>query len=123
VRPLLDGPVDPPRVVGAPPHDGAARTAGSSAPLTHDDERCPTPRHDAAVLDVGDEWVLHVAATDEVHRFDSLGVRLWERLDGRRSVGELIAEVTTAASPGERELVAVKIRGFVAELEALQLVD
>jgi hypothetical protein len=118
VRALLDGPVER-------PHEVATRslTAGSPTPCPHDDDHRPAPRRDAAVLDVGDEWILHVAATDEVHRLDSLGVSLWERLDGRRSVAELIGEVTTAAPHGDRELVALKVRSFVADLEALRLIE
>jgi hypothetical protein len=103
--------------------DGGGLTAGSPPPCAHDDDRHPVPRHDAAVLDVGDEWVLHVAATDEVHRLDALGLSLWERLDGRRSLADLIADVASSRPPGDRELVAAKVRGFVSELEALQLVD
>jgi hypothetical protein len=123
VHALLDAPERDPSEEGPPSEDRVAPKVAPPAPRTQDDDRRPAPRSDAAVLDVGDEWILHVAVTDEIHRVDALGVSLWERLDGRRSVGELIEELTAAAQPGDRENVSVKVRNFVADLEALQLVD
>jgi hypothetical protein len=110
--------------VGAGPLEGraAADPSGSATQTTtRDDGRRPVRRRDATLLDVGDEWVLHVAATDEVHRLDALGVSLWERLDGR-PVGQLIEEVTVGGTLDHEDVIAAKVRRFITHLETLRLV-
>jgi hypothetical protein len=78
------------------------------------------PRPDALVIDVGDEFVVHVAENDELHSLDPLGAQLWSSLDGEQSVGHLIDELATA-SGGDRDAIAASVIGFVESLVSLEL--
>lgn len=86
-----------------------------------DERRCLARRPDAAVIEVADERVIHVAGSDELHRLDLLGASIWERLDGESTLGELIDEIA-AASAQDRDAIAAALVPFVDDLLALELV-
>jgi hypothetical protein len=74
-----------------------------------------------ALIEVADEWVLHDAETDELHRLDLLGAGLWARFDGRRSVGELIEDLADG-SGGDRDRIAASVTAFLADLDHHELI-
>ncbi len=53
--------------------------------------------------------------------FNETGTRVWERLDGRRTVAEIIDELAREDGVPVEE-VAPAVRGFLAELLARDLV-
>jgi hypothetical protein len=119
VRRRSDGPLEPPS--RAELDDQATPTP--TAPPTHvvDDHRRPAPRPGVAVLTVADEWVLHVADTDELLRLDRLGASLWPQLDGQRSVRELIDELADGFG-GDRSRITAGVSAFLADLDAHDLI-
>jgi hypothetical protein len=82
-------------------------------------------RSDVSRIDVSGEVVLHDARTDQLYRLNPLGTAIWDRLDGRANVREVIdaiiaADRLLASSPTkngvETDVPAGHLITFLAEV-------
>ncbi|HSJ52456.1 MAG TPA: PqqD family protein [Anaerolineae bacterium] len=76
---------------------------------------------------IADELLLvpitrRVADLDAVYTLDGIGPRLWELLDGQRTVGELIALVVDEYEVGASEAEADVLQ-FMAQLESMGAIE
>jgi hypothetical protein len=58
-------------------------------------EHAPTRASDAVTVDFDGDLVIYHRQTGGVHRLDSIGAIVWHCLDGRTTVEELVADLST----------------------------
>lgn len=70
----------------------------------------------------GDKTLVYNPVTDQLHLLGKLGVEILRRCDGKRSPGQLAADLFPPGSPGAARADRL-VRGYLDELRSRQLVD
>jgi hypothetical protein len=87
-----------------------------------DDQTIPRAAPSAAGVEVDGERVLLDRSTGSLHKLNDVGAAIWSRLDGSRTVGSLVAELSEEFEV-DSDRVAHDVREFLAELAQLGLLE
>ena len=90
--------------------------------MTVDDNAIPRPAPSATGVEVGGEKVLLDRTTGSLHVLNDVGAEIWSRLDGSRTVGAIVAELSEAFGE-QAPQVATDVHQFLARLARLGLID
>jgi phosphatidylserine decarboxylase len=77
------------------------------------------PAYGARAVD--DETVFLSPAGDEIHSLDEVGTFIWQQIDGRRSVADILAALVAEYEVEENEARA-DLAAFVEELAGRKLI-
>lgn len=93
---------------------------GAGAMFEH--HSIPTRAPSAKGVEVDGEAVLLDQNTGALHLLDDMGVAIWSRLDGSRTVGSIVAELSDVHG-AEPDRVALDVQEFLARLARLGLLE
>ena len=82
----------------------------------------PKRRADVSSRDVDEDTVVLDRATDRIHRLNATASFIWHRCDGRRTVDEIVHELTGFFDV-ETQAANDAVIGVIAQLDQLGLLD
>jgi hypothetical protein len=87
-----------------------------------DDQTIPRAAPSAAGVEVDGERVLLDRSTGSLHKLNDVGAAIWSRLDGSRTLGSLVAELSEEFE-ADSDRVADDVRDFLTQLAQLGLLE
>lgn len=104
-------------------HDhGDSPEPSSSEGLLVDQDYVPRKAADVLELDMGDGFILYNHDSSLVHHLNPSAAIVWQVCDGAASIVQLAAEIADEYSVVVDNVVT-ELRGLIAELDALGLVE
>ena len=91
-------------------------------PLMVDQDYVPKKAADVLELDMGDGFILYNHDSSLVHHLNPSASVIWQICEGEAALSQLATEVAEEYSL-MRENVLTELRGLIAELDALGLVE
>jgi PqqD family protein of HPr-rel-A system len=90
--------------------------------MTLEDHTIPRQATSAAGVEVDGERVLLDRGTGSLHLLNDVGAAIWSRVDGSRTVGSIVAELSEAFDADAAQ-VASDVQQFLGRLARLGLID